>query len=231
MMATRVDCLSFDILGAPDEQIHLCVARAVIAGYNGRDASAVQQHIDELAAIGVPPPEQVPMLYPVGLTNVTTAARVIVSSDTSGEVEPVIIRHQGRFYLGVGSDHTDRQLETADVGQSKRACPKPVGSAVIPIDNWESFDWDGCRMRSCVDGKLYQDGTLAALRTPGELLAIITERLGGVDTDLICFAGTIPLLDGQFVSGRRWDLELSLPNQRALTHTYTTEETDHAHRS
>ncbi|WP_227998941.1 DUF2848 family protein [Nocardia australiensis] len=214
--------LSFEVLGTGNT-IRFGTTRTLVAGYTGRDEAAVRHHIDELAAIGVAPPERVPMLYPVERDSVTTAAGTIVSgTNTSGEVEPVILRHDGKFYLGVGSDHTDRQLETVDIGASKRACPKPIGAVVAEIGTWDDFDWDACVARSRVDGKPYQDGTLAALRRPADLLGIVAERLGESDADLICFAGTLPLLDGKFVAGSTWELELVLPDRRVLTHTYTT---------
>ncbi|MGV9674020.1 DUF2848 family protein [Nocardia sp. NPDC003482] len=205
------------------EILRFAGARALVAGYTGRDEAAVRHHIAELAAIGVAPPENVPMLYPVATATVTTAAATPVpSADTSGEVEPVLLRHRGRYFLGVGSDHTDRALETVDIGESKRACAKPLGATVVEIGDWARFDWDACRARSWVDGRLYQDGTLAALRAPGDLLAVVAERIGDDGGDLVCFAGTLPLLDGRFTPGHRWDLELVLPDGRALTHTYTT---------
>ncbi|MET9026689.1 DUF2848 family protein [Nocardia sp. NPDC004168] len=205
------------------EILRLSGARALVAGYTGRDEAAVRHHIEELAAIGVAPPEDVPMLYPIATATVTTAARTVVpSADTSGEVEPVLLRYGGRYFLGVGSDHTDRTLETVDVGESKRACAKPIGPDVVAIDDWAEFDWDACHVRSWVDGRLYQDGTLAALLPPGDLLGVVSERLGDDGGDIVCFAGTLPLLDGRFTPGKRWDLELVLPDGRALTHTYTT---------
>ncbi|MEU4837503.1 DUF2848 family protein [Nocardia testacea] len=224
MTDAMTDLLSCTVLGS-GEILRFDGARALVAGYTGRDEAAVRHHIDELAAIGVAPPEAVPMLYSVATATVTTAAVTPVpSTDTSGEVEPVILRHSGRYFLGVGSDHTDRTLETIDIGESKRACAKPLGRNIVEIGDWDTFDWDACRARSRVDGRLYQDGTLAALRTPADLLAIITDRLGDDGGDLVCFAGTLPLLDGRFTPGERWDLELVLPDGRALTHTYITTE-------
>lgn len=197
--------------------------RTLIAGYTGRDEAAVRRHIDELAAIGVAPPAHVPMFYSVDPAAITTAANApITRTNTSGEVEPVILRRDGRYFLGVGSDHTDRRLETVDVGESKRVCPKPIGSVVIEIDGWHSFNWDACRMRSWVDGRLYQDGTLASLRTPRDLLQNLSDRIGDSGEDLICFAGTLPLLRREFTSGVCWDLMLALPGGRTLTHSYTT---------
>lgn len=218
------DLLSCTVLES-GETLRFDGARALVAGYTGRDEAAVRHHIDELAAIGVAPPENVPMLYPVATATITTAAYTPVpSAGTSGEVEPVILRHHGRYFLGVGSDHTDRDLETVDIGESKRVCAKPIGPNIVEVGDWADFDWDACRARSWVDGRLYQDGTLAALRTPVDLLGVVTERVGDDGGDFICFAGTLPLLDGRFTPGNRWDLELVLPDGRVLTHTYTTTE-------
>lgn len=224
MTETLTDLPTWTVLGS-GEPLRLTGARTLVAGYTGRDEAAVRHHIEELAAIGVAPPADVPMLYPVGAETVTTAAHTPVPGpDTSGEVEPVLLRHGGRWYLGVGSDHTDRALETVDIGESKRVCAKPIGATVAEIGDWAEFDWDACRARSWVDGKLYQDGTLAALRTPADLLGVIAARLGDDGRDLVCFAGTLPLLDGLFTPGERWELELTLPDGRVLTHTYTTTE-------
>jgi len=223
MTGTTTRVLTLTVLDT-SEQLHFDAVRTLVAGYTGRNEAGVRHHIEELAAIGVAPPPQVPMFYPVEAPTVTTTTRTpVTGTDTSGEIEPVIIRHHGRFFLGVGSDHTDRRLETVDIGDSKRACPKPIGSTVVEISDWSTFDWDACHARSWVDGRLYQDGTLAALRTPRNLLQILSERLGDSDEDLLCFAGTLPLLDGKFTPGVRWDLELGLPDGRTLTHTYTTE--------
>lgn len=100
--------------------------------------------------------------------------------------------------------------------------PKPIGTEIVAVDDWSAFDWDACRARSWVDGTLYQDGWLAGLRKPDNLLAIVADRLTDLadDEDFVCFAGTLPLLDGKFVPGAAWDLELALPDGRTLRHTY-----------
>ncbi|MEU6264446.1 DUF2848 family protein [Saccharopolyspora shandongensis] len=224
MLDASTDVLVLDRLES-GEPLRFRDFHALVAGYTGRDEKAVRHHIDELAAIGVAPPEQVPMFYRVAAGTISTAGSTpIAATNTSGEVEPVILRHGGKFFLGIGSDHTDRALETVDIGDSKRACPKPIGPVVVEIPDWADFDWDACRARSWVDGELYQDGTLANLRTPRELLGIFAERHGDDGGDLICFAGTLPLLRGEFTPGDRWDLELALPDGRTLTHTYRTTE-------
>jgi hypothetical protein len=62
-----------------------------------------------LRALGVATPERTPAFYRVDPGLLTTATRIGVEGTfTSGEVEPVLIVHQGRLLLSVGSDHTDR---------------------------------------------------------------------------------------------------------------------------
>ncbi|MBC3190367.1 DUF2848 family protein [Pseudonocardia sp. C8] len=212
--------LVLTVLGT-DETLHLTDFQAVVAGYTGRDEDAVRHHIDELAAIGVPEPPEVPMFYTVAAESVTTAPHIEVSGgDTSGEAEPVLVRHDGRWYLGIGSDHTDRERETVDIGDSKRACPKPVATHVVPVPDWDGLDWDATTMSSWVDGDAYQDGSLAKLRRPAGLVALLGERGLDQERDLVCFAGTVPLLTGTFVAGTTWHLRLALPDGRTLTHTY-----------
>ena len=219
-MATTDLGLALEVLDT-GTTISLRDHQAVVAGYTGRDEDAVRHHIDELAAIGVPAPPTVPMFYAVGPATVSTDPSVgVTGAATSGEAEPVLIRHHGDWYLGVGSDHTDRDLETRDVGDSKRACPKPVSRHVIAVPAWTDLDWDAVALSSRVDGRPYQDGHLTGLRRPEEILRLLAER--GVDEgrDLVCFAGTLPLIDGGFVPGAVWDLRLALPDGRTIAHRY-----------
>lgn len=199
-------------------------ARLVVAGYTARDEASVARHIEELAAIGVPPPPSVPTYYDLDPALLSTDARVEVDSPaTSGEVEPVLVRRDGVYYLGVGSDHTDRDLERSDITTAKAACPKPVGGDVLEIGPDLAFpDWDAIEARSEVDGRPYQAGALSALRHPADLVARMTATIGDVDGDLVMFCGTLALLGGTFVHGATWSLSLCPPAGPALTHTYTT---------
>jgi Protein of unknown function (DUF2848) len=188
----------------------------VVAGYTGRDEAEVRKHIDELAAIGVPPPDSVPAFYPMDAALATQAASVSVDGvNTSGEVEPVLVRIGGKLYLTVGSDHTDRDIETSSVADSKAACPKPLGSTVVAVD---ALDWDSIGAESTVDGEVYQTGTLKALRIPTDVLALHDSP---AEADLVMFCGTLPLVNGKFVPGKDWTLTLTLPGGVVLTHAYT----------
>lgn len=208
------------------ETLHVRPARLIVAGYTGRDAEAVAAHIAELAEIGVPPPATVPAFYDLDPALLTTDAVIGVDGpDSSGEVEPVVIRHEGRLFLGVGSDHTDRELEKTSVAGSKAACPKPLGRevAALPAD-LKDFDWDSVAAASDVDGEPYQRGDLSVLRHPADVLARLADALPDVDGDLVLFGGTLPLMTGRFVFGRNWTLQLKLGDATVLAHTYETKE-------
>lgn len=213
-----------------DQHLDLQVTRLIVAGYTGRDQAAVKKHIDELAAIGVPPPPQVPMLFDLDPALLTTADVAQVDGDgTSGEVEPVVILHQGQWFLGVGSDHTDRALEKIDIARSKAACPKPLGKTVVPLPDGllngaGDSDWDATVATCEVDGEKHQAGNLSALRLPSDLLPLIVESLNGQrNEDVVIYCGTVPTLGGEFRMGTTWTTTLTLRSGAALSHSYRLE--------
>ena len=215
--------LTFDVVGS-DERLELSSYDLVVAGYTGRDEASVQHHIDELAAIGIPAPDSVPSFYELASELVTQDDRIQVSgSNSSGEVEPVLIRSGGRLFLSVGSDHTDRDIERSSVADSKAACPKPVSKLAVALDG-PSPDWDAIAAHSTVDGADYQRGQLDALRIPTDVLDLYDARHDGQKRDLVMFCGTLSLIDGVFVAGRDWELSITLPDGTALTHTYAVDQ-------
>ena len=97
------------------------VRRMVNAGYVGRNREAVQAHIDEMLREGIPAPASVPMLFPMPVDNVTTAASIeVFGEQTSGEIEFVLLLAGDEMYVAVGSDHTD--LPDAMIGTAR--CPE-----------------------------------------------------------------------------------------------------------
>lgn len=198
--------------------------RVVIAGFTGRNGAAVQEHIDELARAGVAAPASVPSFYMLEPGCVTTSDRIVVVGDrTSGEVEPILIRAGDSYFLGVGSDHTDRDVEQRSILQGKAACPKPIAGTVIRLrHDFEAAGWDSLIVWSEVDGVSYQHGSLGALRPTWEMLGQI-EALG-VDPreSIVIFGGTVSLSSGQIRFGSRWKIGLELPSGTSLTHSYDT---------
>lgn len=170
----------------------------VVAGWTARDEAAVRHHIDELAALGVPPPSSFPLYYRVSASLPTFASSIdVVGEQTSGEAEPVLVHAGGERWLGLGSDHTDRALESHSVALSKQACAKPLCAAL-----WRHADvadhLDALELRSWIDEgsgwTAYQDGTLGSIRPLDELVAGAGDALRGDGALMLC--GTLPALGG-----------------------------------
>lgn len=206
--------ITFTVLGGARDKLTLGpAAELAVAGYTGRDLAAVRHHIDELAAIGVAPPPAIPMVYRYPLSLLTSDGDLRVAGhETSGEVEPVLVRQDGAWYLGVGSDHTDRSLERQSVERSKAVCPKPVSSQLIalpadPAGGSLDAAWDGIEISSWADGELYQSAGLQSMRLPSDLLPTVLAAVPE-GADLVVFCGTVPLRTGTFVYAARWTVEL-----------------------
>lgn len=152
----------------PSGALEAQLSHVTVAGWTGRDGAAVQHHIEELAALGVRPPSTVPLYYRVS-PNLLTQARAIqvLGPDTSGEVEPLILQVGGVFYLGLGSDHTDRALEAVSVAASKQICPKPIALMLWPLADVQDH-LDALMLSTEIDENgawvSYQEGTFAAIR-------------------------------------------------------------------
>ena len=187
-------------------------ARMVNAGYVGRNQEEVRRHIDELAAKGIPGPKKTPTLYPViPKTLVNDDFIEVYGEQTSGEVEYVLFIVGGKeIYVGLGSDHTDRHLEEADIPRAKQICPNVVSRNVWPLSEVEA-KWDELLIRSWVvkggEKVAYQEGRLGLIMNPGQLMDFVKSRIGSLDSTVI-FSGTLGTLTGGFVYGECFIAEL-----------------------
>lgn len=167
----------------------------IIAGWTGRDAAAVQHHINELVAIGIPAPSKTPLYYRTGASLLTQSEQIeVLGNGSSGEAEPLVVQAGGKLWLGLGSDHTDREFEKTSVAASKQMCPKPVGTQLwswssvadrlddltLSSEIFENGAWVG-----------YQKGTLAKIRPLEKLIEAAGMKDG---TAMMC--GTLPAIGG-----------------------------------
>jgi hypothetical protein len=205
------------------DRIGVEINSLIIAGWAGRDAAAIEHHIEELAAIGVPRPSTTPLYYRVAAQTLTQASELVVlGPDSSGEVEPVVVALADGLWIGIGSDHTDRKAEASGIALSKQLCGKPVGTQLWSYADVEGH-WDQLILRSwaTIDGErvLYQDSPVSSLRTPRDLIRKHT----GADTlpaGTLMFCGT-PGAIGGIRPATRFEMELNDPVlKRSLTHSY-----------
>ena len=172
----------------------------VLGGFTGRDAAARDRHIEELRAIGIEPPASVPAFWRVARHLLTTDDAIEVQGEqTSGEAEFALIAAEGRTWVTIASDQTDRELEQVSIPRSKQLCPKVIGSDVIPLDHLRGT-WDEIELTSDVsadgtDWVPYQRATLRDLLDTDTLLA--ASGLGNPLPDgTILLSGTVALVDG-----------------------------------
>ena len=167
-------------------------SNVVIAGWTGRDEAALKKHVMELAEIGVKPPKTTPIFYRVAASLITFSSSIQVSgTDTSGEVEFVLLSKPDGMYVTVGSDHTDRKAETIGVSLSKQLCEKPIARDAWQYDEVKPH-WEKLVLRSWADGKLYQEGPVTAMRSPEDLLS----RYGKLPAGWAMFCGTLAAKGG-----------------------------------
>jgi hypothetical protein len=159
----------------------------------------VEKHIAELGAIGVKPPATTPIFYRASAARLTIADSIeVLGEASSGEAEFVLLQHDGRLWVGTGSDHTDREVETYGVSVSKQMCDKPIAPEFWPMVEVAPH-WDRLMLRAHISeqGKrvLYQEGPVTAMLDPLELIGKYRGKAGLEDGTLM-FCGTLSARGG-----------------------------------
>lgn len=225
----HIACESIAEDGTRSSALHAVAPSAlVVAGWTGRDSAAIEHHIEELAALGVPRPSSVPLYYRMASLLLTQSAEIEALGDqSSGEAEPLLFFSQGEWWLGVASDHTDRQVESYSVAVSKQMCAKPLAASAWRWRDVEAHQ-DAIELRSRIfeDGRWvdYQRGTLAAIRP----LAALRDGMPGLAEEpegLFMTCGTLAALPNARGEAIRpaAQMEIELHDarlQRRIVHRY-----------
>jgi len=207
--------------------LDLKVGRVYNLGFTIRDAEKMQRHLEECYAVGVPElkVDKPPLIFPMSSWATITDEEVTVQrARTSGEVEIVTISLGGELYIGVGSDHTDRELETIDIPWSKQVAPNVLAPTLW---RWEDVagHWDDVMLESYVldEGKevLYQRASVAEFWTPVEMVNSLEGRVPAITDAQILFSGTVVSEGEQLNFGREWRIAMIDPVfERKIEHTY-----------
>jgi Protein of unknown function (DUF2848) len=194
------------------EPIDVEIRRIINAGFTGRDQAAVQRHIAELRAHGVPCPDRTPVLYPK-MAHLITGAREIevLGPHTSGEAEFVLLVDRDRVLVASGSDHTDRELEKTTIEKAKLVAPNVLSNSVWELNDVREI-WDDLELLSYTtaggERTLYQRGRLSEMLTPDALLHLVRGRTDGDLAGMAIYSGTLPLIGGRLLNGERFEVEL-----------------------
>ena len=178
-----------------DGNLDFALDRCYVAGWTGRNEQSVKHHIQELSAIGVAPPSTVPLYYRVSNTLLTHDQTIdVLGNGTSGEVEPMLIQQDGETWIGLASDHTDRELEAHSVAASKQICQKPVSHELWKykeVKNHIDSLILRCSINENKEWVVYQEGTLVNIRPLEELM-----KNSGFGDNAVMLCGTLPAIGG-----------------------------------
>jgi hypothetical protein len=134
-----------------------------------------------------------------------------------------MVRSGDRQQIVHASDHTDRALEGYSIVKAKQCSDKPVSQTW-----WDYADvadhWDRIRLHAeaFLDGdwQPYQDGPLADMLTPVDILAEVDRRVAPLDGDAV-FSGTLPVIGGEFRPSQQFRVTLTDPvARREITCSY-----------
>jgi hypothetical protein len=206
------------------EALSLDISRLVVAGWVGKDKIRLQEHIEELGKLGVPAPSRTPTYMNLSPMLLTTGETIdVIGGMASGEVECVLFREKDRVFVGVGSDHTDRDFEKYGIPASKQMCAKPVAPSVWDLEDVRNH-LDRIVLRSWMtcegNRRLYQEGTLGDNLDVLEILEGIPAG-DGLGLDSLClFCGTFPALEG-IIYGEIFEFQMEDPVLgRSIRHAY-----------
>jgi hypothetical protein len=185
-----------------NEIIDIEPKKLIAMGFTPRDEKVIRELFEALRKIGGSIPDKTPMTYPLSPDLLTTRDKIfVVGKDNNGEVEYLIIPFNDDIYIGVGSDHADKQVESFDIQKSKQLCAKHMCKEVWRWnevkDHWDEIVLES---RYIVDGveELYQKNIAEVMLRPEKIIQSVEDYYSRKISDLDCviFSGSVPTLNG-----------------------------------
>lgn len=209
---------------AQDTTLNVAVDTCIVAGWAGRNLQAIEEHIEELAELGVPRPSAVPLYYRIASNQLIQNDTIdVVGDQSSGEAEVLIFSHDGQNLVSLASDHTDRKLEAHSVALSKQICAKPVARQAWLLEDVIEH-WDELILRSWItengEEVRYQEGSTGTLKPPLELVQDHFGQAVVPEGSVMC-CGTVNVMGG-IRPATDFIMELHDPVlNRSLRHRYS----------
>jgi hypothetical protein len=196
-----------------------------------RDEAKMQAHLEECYKLGIKELicERPPLVMPISSWAVLTDTHIGVQRPkTSGEVEIVtIVDENDEIFVSVGSDHTDRSLETIDIPWSKQVAPNVVAPQMWRWNDVKDH-WDDIHMESWVIDKgevvKFQEAMVNEFWTPAEMVQGLRDSVVRVAGPNILFSGTVVSIGEELRFAESWTIKMTDPIlNRSIEHTYTVD--------
>ena len=224
---SMIDLKVFDWDGG-EKSLQFRCQRLYNAAFAGRDEALVRHHIEEISALGIAPPLSFPLVENLSPHLLSTSdelgiyAPSLAEDTTNGEIEYVLIWHQGEVLISVGSDHCDLWLEQHDLQRSKNVAPNFISAHVWRyLDVKDHFDVLVLECDVRIDGawQLAQSAACGTLLEPDFWIRIVESQLDDPEGTVL-FSGTIASIDG-IKKGDAYRIRLTDPVLlRLISHEY-----------
>lgn len=221
--------LELSIDGVVAKPLNFEVHKLLLAGYTFRDQKEVREHLEEEKKGGITGSAEFPRFGPKLRDRITTSDRIEVLPDikTSGEAEFALLIDGNDIYIGIGSDHSDRDTEKYDMFISKQMCPCVISKKVWRYEDVKGH-WDDIIKRAWVKNKgqrqLYQEIKLGKFMKPEEILDKAKQHIEGDLSGTVIYGGTEAAIGGEIIYSPYFEAELvDEQTGRTITCAYSIE--------
>lgn len=188
--------------------------KVIAMGFTARNQEQMKKNLEALKKEGIEYPSSFPQVYPC-IKNVLDSGDEIdvLSENTCGEVEYLILKIKNELFIGVGSDHADKKIEKKSILYSKNICPKPFKNLFWRYSQVRDH-WDDLIIRSWQkDGNefiKYQDSSVSNILQPSHVLKSISSCMDD-NEDYIIFCGSVANITGRYIYGEEFIYEIEDP--------------------
>src|SRR5690554_1779695 len=86
-----------DSTSTQSSALKVAVDTCIVAGWAGRNLEAIEEHIEELAELGVPRPSAVPLYYRIAANQLIQDDTIeVIGDQSSGEAEVLVFSNDGK---------------------------------------------------------------------------------------------------------------------------------------
>src|SRR5699024_5325190 len=123
----------------------------------------------------------------------------VLGPERSGEAEAVLVETGGETLVALGSDHTDREVESRPIAAATQIRPTPAAAEARRVEDGEGH-WDQLvlRARATSGGArvLQPEGRMDTLLHPRELFSKYAEGTARLAAGTAMFGGTMAVRGG-----------------------------------
>ena len=208
----KIDIIGKDNHSVSSKQLNIPV---FAMGFTARNTEQMKKNLKALENQGIKYPNSFPQVYPCQRYILSDEREIeVVSDKTCGEVEFLLLILKEGIFIGVGSDHADKEIEKISIIKSKQLCAKHYANAFWRYedvkDHWDRLILRSYQRDSQGEYSLYQEGEVKNILTPESIMSFLEKEGILPDKEAIIFSGSVAAIGGT-VYGEKFRYELEDP--------------------